>query len=69
MRHPGANHWHSPGQQSGAGKMEWEVLGKGGTGWDYPGFGLGFPGGSDGKESACNEYGRPRFNPWVGKIP
>ena len=25
-----------------------------------------FPGGSEGKESAC---GRPRFNPWVGKIP
>ena len=25
-----------------------------------------FPGGSDGKESACR---RPRFNPWVGKIP
>ena len=49
--------------------MEWEVLGKGGTGWDYPGFGLGFPGGSDGKESACNECGRLRFNPCVGKIP
>ena len=29
---------------------------------------LGFPGGSDGKESACNA-GRPGFNPWVGKIP
>ena len=27
----------------------------------------GFPGGSDGKESACNE--RPRFDPWVEKIP
>ena len=26
--------------------------------------GLGFPGGSDGKE--C---GRPRFDPWVEKIP
>jgi len=31
---------------------------------------MGFPGGSDGKESPCNA-GRitPRFNPWVGKIP
>ena len=28
---------------------------------------LGFPGGSDGKESACNA-GRPGFSPWVGKI-
>ena len=28
----------------------------------------GFPGGSEGKASACNA-GRPRFNPWVGKIP
>ena len=26
----------------------------------------GFPGGSDGKESACNA-GDPRFNPWVRK--
>ena len=26
-----------------------------------------FPGGLDGKESACNTGG-PRFNPWVGKI-
>ena len=30
--------------------------------------GLGFPGGSVGKESACN-VGRPGFDPWVGKIP
>ena len=29
---------------------------------------LGFPGGSDGKESACNA-GDPGFDPWVGKIP
>ena len=29
---------------------------------------LTFPGGSDGKESACNAD-RPGFNPWVGKIP
>ena len=28
---------------------------------------LGFPGGSDGKESACNA-GDPGFDPWVGKI-
>ena len=28
----------------------------------------GFPGSSDGKESACNS-GDPGFNPWVGKIP
>ena len=32
---------------------------------------LGFPGGSVGKESTCNERdaGRHRFNPWVRKIP
>ena len=29
---------------------------------------LGLPGGSDGKESACN-VGRPGFDPWVGKNP
>ena len=28
----------------------------------------GFPGGSDGKESAC-QCRRPRFDPWVRKIP
>ena len=28
---------------------------------------MSFPGGSEGKESACNA-GDP-FNPWVGKIP
>ena len=28
----------------------------------------GFPGGSAGKESACNVE-RPGFNPWVGKMP
>ena len=32
-----------------------------------------FPGGSDGKESACNaiclQCGRPEFDSWVGKIP
>ena len=28
----------------------------------------GFPGVSDGKESACNA-GDPGFDPWVGKIP
>ena len=28
----------------------------------------GFPGGSDGKQSACNA-GDPGFTPWVGKIP
>ena len=31
-------------------------------------FVLGFPGGSDGKESAC-DVGRPGFEPWVRKIP
>ena len=30
---------------------------------------LGFPGGSAGKESACNECRRPGFDPWAGKIP
>ena len=29
---------------------------------------LGLPGGSDGKESACNVE-RPGFYPWVGKVP
>jgi len=29
---------------------------------------MGFPVGSDGKESACNAR-RLGFNPWVGKIP
>ena len=29
---------------------------------------MDLPGGSDGKESACT-VGRPRFDPWVGKIP
>jgi len=29
---------------------------------------LGFPGGLVSKESTCNA-GRPRFSPWVGKIP
>ena len=28
-----------------------------------------FPGGSDGKESACNTGDLGSFNPWVGKIP
>ena len=27
-----------------------------------------FPGGSDGKESTC-QCRRPRFDPWVGKVP
>ena len=29
---------------------------------------MGFPGGSDGKESACN-VGDLSLDPWVGKIP
>ena len=29
---------------------------------------MGFPGGSDGKESAC-QCRRPMFDPWVGKMP
>ena len=29
---------------------------------------LGFPGGSDGKASAC-KCGRPGFDPWVGQMP
>ena len=32
------------------------------------GSGGGFPGGSDGKESAC-QCRRPGFDPWMGKIP
>ena len=28
----------------------------------------GFPGGSQGEESACNA-GKPWFDPWVGKVP
>ena len=30
-------------------------------------FVLGFPGGSDGKDSAC-QYRRPRFDSWVGTV-
>ena len=32
---------------------------------------MGFPGGSDGKESACQcrRHKRHRFDPWVRKIP
>ena len=32
---------------------------------------MGFPGGSDGKESACNagDRGDLGFDPWMGKIP
>ena len=29
---------------------------------------LGFPGGSDGKESACR-FRKPEFNSWLGNIP
>ena len=29
---------------------------------------VGLPGGSDDKESAC-QFRRPRFDPWVRKIP
>ena len=32
----------------------------------YPHYNQGFPGDSDGKESACR---RPGFDPWVRKIP
>ena len=32
------------------------------------GFPDSFPGGSDCKES-CLQWGRPRLDPWVGKIP
>ena len=31
-------------------------------------YAMGFPGGSDGKESAW-QHRRPGFDPWVGKIP
>ena len=31
--------------------------------------GTGFPGGSDGKESAYNAGDLPGFSPWVRKIP
>ena len=33
------------------------------------GAGAGFPGGTNGKESACNAGERPGFSPWVRKIP
>ena len=36
--------------------------------WFSPSKGQGFPGSSDGKESAC-QCRRHRFYPWVGKIP
>ena len=29
----------------------------------------GFSGSSAGQESSCNVWGRPGFDPWVGKIP
>ena len=37
--------------------------------WQY--VKLGFPGGTSGKESACQcgRHKRCKFNPWVGKIP
>ena len=31
-------------------------------------YAMGFPGGSDSKESAW-QHRRPGFDPWVGKIP
>ena len=31
---------------------------------DFPYGNMGFPGGSDSKESAC----RPKLDPWVGKV-
>jgi len=34
----------------------------------YNRWGVGFPGGSDGKESAWN-VGDPGFDPWVRKVP
>ena len=30
---------------------------------------MGFPGGSDGKESACSAGDLPGFDSWVGKMP
>ena len=30
---------------------------------------VGFPGGSDGKESACSAGDLPGFDSWVGKMP
>ena len=30
---------------------------------------MGFPGGSDGKESTCNVGDLGLINPWVGKFP
>ena len=46
-------------------------------GWEFPHRQFknqGFPGGSAGKEPTCNagdhlKGRRPRFNPWVGKVP
>ena len=32
-------------------------------------FPAGFHGGSDGKKNICPQFVRPRFNPWVRKIP
>ena len=39
--------------------------------WDMALVNLGFPGGSDRKESACQckNHRRPGLDPWVGKIP
>ena len=54
------------------------LFGKTGEGRDLPAFAIfsnpfrGFPkGGASGKEPACQcrRLRRPRFNPWVGKMP
>ena len=52
-----------PGFNPGSG----DPLEKGREGLPTPIF-LGFPGGSDSKESTCNA-GDPSFNSWVSKIP
>ena len=36
--------------------------------WPCLSISPGFPSGSDGKESSC-QCKRPRFNPWIGKVP
>ena len=47
---------------------EWDFLEVGSRTWIFEIFTRGLPRWYSGKESAC-QGGRPRFDPWIGKIP
>ena len=47
---------------------EWDFLEVGSRTWIFEIFTRGLPRWYSGKESAC-QCGRPRFDPWIGKIP